>query len=523
MSGEQPKTSREGCNEEDVYFQIDDDSSETTFQNLGKKVEFDPDRAMRLRESAKVEEPSHIIDQSIYAAAEESFGAVDQPNDFRPHEDNNFTQTERAGDMNRSEFDHELSKEYRAYAETLLNRSDELSEAERQELPDGWQEKMQEIAAQENETDGFVIRDTYREIYNAWEDNAMCNEILRDPEHRGIGEIKVIDARHNMTVDEIYATIDAKSRSRYTKEYIEQCLTTENDQHRAELTQFLDAFDGQLKQGRVCPVPEYSPFALYSCKKMDGTIHIDTEFVRDVEQMREYGLKDINLVASLASRGEDGLVTLELPDVDKYCTMIESLVKQIGDEGLTITLGNETNETIINNSNGEDVANNSVMISQEIPPDEYGHFFREAAQRLKTQFPNLKLCLAGTSFLAPNYTSRVLEAIYREGDEERLVDRIDFHPYRAYPNEPVVSQTDYKYGDDDISKREGWTYDDYENELLDIARKYQAELIVGEVQFGGGEDPVATVASHRKIEEALTNSAKKGIKSNIWPRVGLPF
>lgn len=411
----------------------------------------------------------------------------------------------------------ELSEQYRGYAENMLAGAGQLTEGELRQLPEGWQGKMQEVVDLPKDESGFKVQEVYREMYNAWEAGVMRDEILEDPELRGAGEIKVIDARHNMTAEEIYAGLTAEQKWKYGMDYVEERLATEARVHREEMTDFLELYGGKLKRGRVCPPPAYSPFALMNCQKDDGEIRIDEEFVKDIQQMRESGLEDINLVASLASKGEDGEMDVGLPEVENYCAMIENLVGKVGEEGLTITIGNETNETMVNEPGGE----NGVMISQEIPPEEYGRFYREVATRLKGSFPGLKLCMAGTSFLAPNYTERVLEAVYAEGDGEKLVDKVDFHPYRSEVDEPRVSATDGKYGD--TSKREGWTYDDYENEMMKIAERYGAELIIGEVQFGGGEGPGQTVAAHRKEEEALARSTAKGIKTNVWPRAGLPF
>lgn len=420
----------------------------------------------------------------------------------------------------KEQMSQELSEQYRGYAENMLAGVEQLTEKERDELPEGWQKKMQDVLDLPEDKSGFRVQETYREMYDDWEEGVMRDEILEDPELRGAGEIKVIDARHNMAAEEIYAGLTVEQRWKYGMDYVEERLAKEAEAHRAELTEFLTSYGGKLKRGRVCPPPAYSPFALMSCQKEGGEIRIDEEFVKDIKQMRKSGLEDINLVASLASKGEDGKMDVGLPEVDGYCTMIESLVRQVGEEGLTITIGNETNETMVNNPNGGD-EEDRVVISQEIAPEEYGQFFREVAMQLKRSFPGLKLCLAGTSFLAPNYTERVLEAVYAEGSEEKLVDMVDFHPYRSEVDEPRVSATEGKYGD--MSKREGWTYDDYENEMMEIAEWFGAELIIGEVQFGGGEGPGATVRAHRKEGEALAKSTAKGIKTNVWPRAGLPF
>ena len=417
--------------------------------------------------------------------------------------------------------DRKLSKEYRSYAQTLLDKLDKMIQEEQLELPADWRAKLSAISDLPPETSGFDIRSAYREVQNAWEESSMISTVLRDPEHRGIGEMKVIDARNNFSAEEIFGNLRPEQRAGYDIDYIRSRLETEAIEHRAEFTRFLNVFGGRLKRGRICPAPEYSPFALMNTEQKDGSIRIDPEFVEDIRQMREAGIEDINLVASFATRNENGDTDMSLPDPERYCEMIESLIESVGEKGLTISIGNETNETMTSNPGDLDDLTD-LAISKEIPPEEYGVFYRQIAIRLKSKYPDVKLCPAGTTFLAPNYTERVLQSIYPDGNiESKLVDRIDFHPYRSEVDEPAVAGTEVKYGD--VSGRENWSYDDYENKLLDISKRYGAELIIGEVQFGGGDSPGATFSAHKKLEQTLRSSAAKGISCNVWPRVGLPF
>lgn len=419
------------------------------------------------------------------------------------------------------QLDESLTQAYSHYAEVLLTGADQLTTDEQSELPDDWQHKLAAIADSSGQTDGFTLRKMYREsIQTPWEETSLQNAVLRDPSLRGVGEIKVIDGRNNLTVEELYGSLSDEQRQMYSVDYIEQRLANEAATHRAELTHFLGLFGGQLKQGRVCPAPEYSPFALINAEQADGSIRIDPEFVKDIQQMREAGMTDINLVASFATRNGDGTTNMDLPEVERYCGMIEALVEQTGPDGLTISIGNETNATMTSNPDGLDDLKD-LAVSKEIPPEEYAKFYREVATRLKGRFPELKLCPAGTTFLAPNYMKRVLENIYAQPTDVKLVDRIDFHPYRTDVEEPAAAGTEAKYGE--VEHKQGWTYDNYENELLKLAEEYGAELIMGEVQFGGGDAPGATVMAHRKLEQSLQSSTTKGIRCNIWPRVGLPF
>ncbi len=348
--------------------------------------------------------------------------------------------------------------------------------------------------------DGFDPNRAYEEHQEAFERSL----VLEDPDNYGVGEIKVVDGRNNKSVEELFEEYGGK----YSREFLGE-RKQEISKHKAEFEQFIDSFHGQLKHARVCPAPEYSPFSLINAKAKNGEIRLDPVFIDEIKYMKQQGVSEINLVASFADKDENGQTTMALPNIEEYVSMIDELVQQVEQEGLIISIGNETNQSM--RSNPDNLENLSdVIISEKISPEEYGSFYREVVSRLKEKHQGLQFCPAGTSFCAPKYTSRVLDAI---GDDS-LIDIVDFHPYRNDPDEAWTSEGE---------EVPGWKYDDYENELLRIANEHGARLIVGEIQFGGGDDPSATEKARKSLREAIARSAKKGIKSNIWPRVGLPF
>jgi len=67
--------------------------------------------------------------------------------------------------------DRKLSKEYRSYAQTLLDKLDKMIQEEQLELPADWRAKLSAISDLPRETSGFDIRFAYREVQNAWEES----------------------------------------------------------------------------------------------------------------------------------------------------------------------------------------------------------------------------------------------------------------------------------------------------------------------------------------------------------------
>lgn len=347
--------------------------------------------------------------------------------------------------------------------------------------------------------EGFAerARMTYEEEQAASEREA----ILENPDYFGLGEMEVIDGRVNIDTGKLCEEygVEPELAERIKKEKIKACIE--------KYKKVIDSFGGKLKRARVCTVPDLSPFCLKNSRRGEG-IELSPVFVDQVKYMKQSGVSEINLVASFADGDVGDKASMDLPIVDEYVEMIDKMLDQVGEEGIIVSIGNETNATI-DSAPGED---GSVFpICKRIPPEEYGAFYREVVGRLKQKYPGARFCTAGTAFCAPKYMAAMLDAIGDDG----LIDVVDFHPYRNEVDEAWVG--------DGETELPGWSYGDYEDELLRIAKSHGAELTIGEVQFGGGDDPMVAAKARVGLREALRRSAEKGIKSNVWPRVGLPF
>lgn len=68
----------------------------------------------------------------------------------------------------KEQMSQELSEQYRGYAENMLAGVEQLTEKERDELPEGWQKKMQDVLDLPEDESGFRVQETYREMYDDW-------------------------------------------------------------------------------------------------------------------------------------------------------------------------------------------------------------------------------------------------------------------------------------------------------------------------------------------------------------------
>ena len=261
--------------------------------------------------------------------------------------------------------------------------------------------------------------------------------------------------------------------------------------------QYIDSFNGNLRMARINKVPKFSPMSLEYAIQPDGSANISKEFIKQLQYLQGAGVDDITVVASTYydrhGRETDGYLVGQ--DRDDYFKMVEALVDKVG-TNLTIEIGNETNEDII--------VGNNTLIAKYVDPVKYAEFYNDVASRLKDKYPGLRLAIAGTSSSDPDYLMTVLKNI----NNHDLVDVISTHPYRGTINGVSSNRRDSK----------NTKYIDEEDRLVELANQYGAEYRVGEITYGGDDDD-----AYRKLNLDLRRAAAKGIKSNIWPREGLPF
>lgn len=326
------------------------------------------------------------------------------------------------------------------------------------------------------------------------------DEVLKNPEYVGASLDGVIFGGHMIYVEKYLETGDnsvlPERFRRFSSDAIESEINSQLTQ-KVKFRQYIDSFNGNLRMARINKVPKFSPMNLEYTIQPDGSANISKEFIKQLQYLQGTGVDDITVVASTYydryGRETDGYLVGQ--DRDDYFKMVEALVDKVG-TNLTIEIGNETNEDII--------VGNNTLIAKYVDPVKYAEFYNDVANRLKDEYPGLRLAIAGTAFSDPDWLKAVLEGI----DDHDLVDVISAHPYRGSIN--GVSSV----GHNDKNVK----YVDEEDELIELANQYGAEYRIGEITYGGDDDD-----AYRKLNLDLRRAAAKGIKSNIWPREGLPF
>lgn len=326
------------------------------------------------------------------------------------------------------------------------------------------------------------------------------DEVLKNPEYVGASLDSVIIGGHMIYAEKYLETGDNSVLPERFRRFSSDAIKSEINRQliqKVKFRQYIDSFNGNLRMARINKVPKFSPMNLEYAIQPDGSANISREFIKQLQYLQGAGVDDITVVASTYydrhGRETDGYLVEQ--DRDDYFKMVEALVDKVG-TNLTIEIGNETNEDII--------VGNNTLIAKYVDPVKYAELYNDVANRLKDKYPGLRLAIAGTSLSDPDYLMAVLKNI----NNHDLVDVISTHPYRDTINGVSSNRRDSK----------NTKYIDEEDRLVELANQYGAEYRVGEITYGGDDDD-----AYRKLNLDLRRAAAKGIKSNIWPREGLPF
>lgn len=326
------------------------------------------------------------------------------------------------------------------------------------------------------------------------------DEVLKNPEYVGASLDSVIIGGHMIYAEKYLETGDNSVLPERFRRFSSDAIKSEINRQliqKVKFRQYIDSFNGNLRIARINKVPKFSPMSLEYVIQPDGSANISREFIKQLQYLQGAGVDDITVVASTYydryGRETDGYLVEQ--GRDDYFKMVEALVDKVG-TNLTIEIGNETNEDII--------VGNNTLIAKYVDPVKYAEFYNDVANRLKDRYPGLRLAIAGTSLSDPDYLMAVLKSI----NNHDLVDVISTHPYRDTINGVSSNKRDSK----------NTKYIDEEDRLVELANQYGAEYRVGEITYGGDDGD-----AYRKLNLDLRRAAAKGIKSNIWPREGLPF
>lgn len=332
------------------------------------------------------------------------------------------------------------------------------------------------------------------------------SEVLRYPEYVGVnldeaivnGRIALADRyRRTHDVNDLPPKYRGFSRERIDK------FIADQDGLVQKFDEYIQSFNGQLRHARIHRTSHLSPLGMGNAVRMDGSIAIAPEFLRQVDILKRAGANDLMVTAELYSDRYGDTISGHLTDEQRrdYVNMVNRFVDIAGDN-VIIEIGNETNVTI-KNPDGS-------YSARYINPKDYAEMYCDIASQLKRAHPQLRLAVAGAAFADYDYLSKVMDNI----DDSSLVDIISCHPYRG-----AVDGVSHKPGD--YSKT--ITYHDEEKLLRQLAEQYNAEYRIGEIAYGGGHDGQAQHLAHANLDRDLQHSVNGGIITNIWPRTGLPF
>ena len=313
------------------------------------------------------------------------------------------------------------------------------------------------------------------------------------------------------TMEEISEQISLQFGRPFTPEQIQSAI----DSEKAKLEMFEKEIDS-LPDGtkfRVHSSGPRSPFVVSECigTNEDGEKQVvfNEIAMKQIKLLKEKaGDSGLTVVMNMFTK-ENGANLPKTPEeIDNYFQMCEAFVRQasFGDgNGLTLELGNETNVNR-NTTDGDFKPFDKDEFGDSSSPEEYADFYYQVATRLKNEFPELKLSLAGTAFYDKDYVEKVVNSVQaREGG---LIDVVSFHPYRGTVEEgtaEIVGNT---------KQNSNLSFDEQFAGMKEIADTIGAEVTVGEVSFT--KDWGKSINTFEQAKNAEKSRAL-GTTSYIWP------
>ena len=264
---------------------------------------------------------------------------------------------------------------------------------------------------------------------------------------------------------------------------------------------------------RVHSSGSQSPFVASECIRVDETGKKQVVFneiaMKQIERLKEKaGDSGLTVVMNMFAKESGANIPKTPEDIESYLLMCREFIKQTGFEngkGLTLELGNETNVNRNTSDNGYRPFDKEEF-GDSSSPEEYADFYYQVANRLKGEFPELKLSLAGTAFYDKTYVEKVVSSV--QDREKGLIDVISFHPYRGDVEEGTAEIVNNE------KKKSNLSFDEQFAEMKKIANAIGAEVTVGEVSFtkewGKSINTIEQAKNARKSHEL-------GTISYIWP------
>ena len=313
------------------------------------------------------------------------------------------------------------------------------------------------------------------------------------------------------TIEEISKQFSSQYGKTITPEQIQSTINSEKEKI-ATFDKEIDSLpDGT--RFRVHSSGSQSPFVVSECVKTNETgeklIVFDEIAMKQIEKLKEKaGDSGLTVVMNMFAKESGANIPKTPEEIESYLLMCREFIKQTGFEngkGLTLELGNETNVNRNTSDNGYRPFDKEEF-GDSSSPEEYADFYYQVANRLKGEFPELKLSLAGTAFYDKEYVEKVVSSV--QDREKGLIDVISFHPYRGDVEEGTAEIVNNE------KKKSNLSFDEQFAEMKKIANAIGAEVTVGEVSF-----TKEWGKSINTIEQAKnTNKSRElGTTSYIWP------
>ena len=315
-------------------------------------------------------------------------------------------------------------------------------------------------------------------------------EVVRDPEHIGLNfdsaHIVSPNVRRRALAAENYLASGGTLKdlaARYstpdhpiTPEKVQLAIQAELSKP-ARLARELSELPAGAKF-RIHPDGPQSPFSVTECIHADANSHAVANF--DPDAMRQIA------ILKEKAAGSDLTVVMSLWRAD-YDSDLPNTPAEIARDGDARPFDRES------------FANSSS-------PDDYAKFYTEVASTLKSEFPRLKLAVAGTAFYDPTYLSRVVSQVAAQNPH--LIDVLSFHPYRDTSTHGTAEIKDNQKIPCSLN------FEEQLERLRTIAKTVDATVNVGEVSF--------TQEWGRSIDtfEQARNTAlaqKLDVVNYLWP------
>lgn len=313
------------------------------------------------------------------------------------------------------------------------------------------------------------------------------------------------------TTEDISEYFSSKYGRKVTPDQIQAAINSEKTKI-ATFNREIDSLPDGAKF-RVHSNGRQSPFVVSECVHLDEKGQKQVSFneiaMKQIEKLKEKsGDSGLTVVMNLWTKENGGNVPNTPDDIENYLLMCEEFVRQNGfndGKGLTLELGNETNINRSTDDNGFKPFDKEEF-GDSSSPEEYAEFYYQVASKLKSEFPKLKLSLAGTAFYDKEYVEKVVNSVQARG--EGLIDVISFHPYRGSVEEGTAQITDGKKQNSSLN------FDEQFDEMKKLADAIGAEATIGEVSFTKKWGESINTSEQAKNAQ---KTRELGTTSYIWP------